>query len=214
MLPFCRPTSGGGEAARSSPIFFEPSHRRRVRVFDLEPVRRAPGAIGRPEALRHDTLAAERGGVLEDHGAVAVKCSLRAMPSCGSRRSPASRRIRSSVGSGRMSSPFTSADQRRTGQRAGAVAVDEIERGKPIVVTDDRLAVDDKRTNGQRLDRLWLDSQHLTDHVRKTKGPVCLKACLSGKSARRSTRPSTRPASRSILGRLACRPRNLSLSLP
>ena len=36
---------------------------------------------------------------------------------------------------------------------------------------------------------------------------------VSGKSARRFTRPSRRPANRSVLGRLACRPRGLSLSL-
>ena len=60
--------------AGSRPIFFfEPPHRRRVPVLDLEPVVRAPGTIGRTEPLRYGTLATEHAGVLEDHGAVAVE---------------------------------------------------------------------------------------------------------------------------------------------
>jgi hypothetical protein len=39
---------------------------RRLRVLELEPVRRAAGAIARAQALRDDTLAAKRAGVLEN----------------------------------------------------------------------------------------------------------------------------------------------------
>jgi hypothetical protein len=38
-------------------------HRRRVGVFHLEPIRRAPRAIGRVLSLRHDALEPELAGV-------------------------------------------------------------------------------------------------------------------------------------------------------
>jgi hypothetical protein len=49
--------------------------------LDLQPVIDPTGAVGRAEALRHDALAAERAGVLEENRAVADKCWLKAMPS-------------------------------------------------------------------------------------------------------------------------------------
>jgi hypothetical protein len=44
----------------SAPIFLGFAfHCRRIWIFDFQPKRRAPPAIGRAEPLRHDTLATE-----------------------------------------------------------------------------------------------------------------------------------------------------------
>jgi hypothetical protein len=44
-----------------------------MRIFDLEPMRRTPGAIRRAEALRDNALATEFAGVLEYDVAVAFE---------------------------------------------------------------------------------------------------------------------------------------------
>jgi hypothetical protein len=44
-----------------------PLHRRRIRVLALDPVRRAPGAIGRVAALRDDALVRPRGAEGPQH---------------------------------------------------------------------------------------------------------------------------------------------------
>jgi hypothetical protein len=64
--------SGLSSAAPAVPVLFRLApDRRRCRVLDLQPVIGPTGAVGRAEALRHDALAAERAGVLEEHRAVA-----------------------------------------------------------------------------------------------------------------------------------------------
>jgi hypothetical protein len=52
----------------------------RFRVLDLEPMRRAPGTVGRAEPLRHDALAGELTGVRENNFAVAFIYILFARP--------------------------------------------------------------------------------------------------------------------------------------
>src|SRR6516225_9343975 len=48
----------------SAPILFGLTfHRGRVRVLELEPIRRAAAAVARAEPLRHDALASELAGV-------------------------------------------------------------------------------------------------------------------------------------------------------
>jgi hypothetical protein len=44
-----------------------------MRIFDLEPMQRTPGAIRRAEPFRYDTLAAELTGVLEENVAVSFE---------------------------------------------------------------------------------------------------------------------------------------------
>src|SRR5262252_8591736 len=49
-----------------APIFFGFAlHRWRFRIFDLDPMRRAPGAIGRAEPLANDALTTELAGFTE-----------------------------------------------------------------------------------------------------------------------------------------------------
>jgi hypothetical protein len=58
----------------TAPIFFRLTlHCRRCGVFDLAPIVDPTAAVGRAEPLRHDTLAAERAGMLEDYRSVAGK---------------------------------------------------------------------------------------------------------------------------------------------
>ncbi len=75
-----------------------------------------------------------------DRRALSGEVSLSAMPSCGS---PASRRLRSSIGSRRMSSPF----------HLELVERAEVEHRKPAAIADDGLPVDDAGTDGQSFDR-------------------------------------------------------------
>ena len=77
----------------SAPILFRfPLHRRRVRVFHLEPVLRAPGDVARAQPLRHDAFEAHLAGVLEHNIArmrqMLVEPQARQAPSatCGLRR--------------------------------------------------------------------------------------------------------------------------------
>src|SRR5262249_54146373 len=68
--PHIYPPACGSSLA---PILFGLSPDRRcLRIFDLHPVRRPAGAIQRAEPLRHDALAAELAGVLENDLAVAL----------------------------------------------------------------------------------------------------------------------------------------------
>jgi hypothetical protein len=56
------------------PIFFGLTlHCRRCRVFDLAPMVDPSGTVSRAESLRHNALATERAGMLEDHYAVAAE---------------------------------------------------------------------------------------------------------------------------------------------
>jgi hypothetical protein len=54
-------------------LFFEPPYGRRCRILDLEPVWRPAGAVRRAKPLRHDTLATERAGMLEDRCTLTVE---------------------------------------------------------------------------------------------------------------------------------------------
>jgi hypothetical protein len=54
------------------PILRFTFNRWRFRILDLHPMRNSTGAVRRTEPLRHDALAAERAGVLEDGCAVTV----------------------------------------------------------------------------------------------------------------------------------------------
>jgi hypothetical protein len=81
-LTYCRrpprrENSGLSSAAPAVPVLFRLApDRGRCRVLDLQPVIDPTGAVGRAEALRHDALAAERAGVLEEHRAVAEVMTL------------------------------------------------------------------------------------------------------------------------------------------
>ena len=58
----------------AAPIFFRLTlHCRRCRVFDFAPMVDPTGTVARAESLRHNTLATERAGMLEDHRAVAAE---------------------------------------------------------------------------------------------------------------------------------------------
>jgi hypothetical protein len=50
-----------------------PLYRRRRWVFDLQPMRRTAGSVGRAEPLRYDAFTAQRAGVPVDDGAVALE---------------------------------------------------------------------------------------------------------------------------------------------
>jgi hypothetical protein len=65
-------TSHRCPTSQSSSSSLRTAHGRRFRVLDLEPVRRAAGTVGRPEALRYDALAAERDRVLENLLAISL----------------------------------------------------------------------------------------------------------------------------------------------
>ena len=93
------------------------------------------------------------------------KCSLSAIPSCGSRSSPASLRLRSSSGSRRISSPLTSSRSNAHQNRApiAAVAADRIEHRQAIVVADDGFPVDHTRSDGQSLNRLSGNGKPITE---------------------------------------------------
>jgi hypothetical protein len=63
-----------------TPILFGLAlHRRRVRIFDFQPKRRAAPAIGRAEPLRYDALAGELAGVFKYSLASARKMTLDAV---------------------------------------------------------------------------------------------------------------------------------------
>jgi hypothetical protein len=66
---------------------------------------RTAGTIRRAEALRHDAFATKPAGVFENYRSVAIEMLIVSDTIIGSRKSPASRRLRSSIGSARMSSP-------------------------------------------------------------------------------------------------------------
>ena len=79
-------------------------------VFELEPVWRAARVVARPEPLRHDALDAHLAGVCKHQRAVVgmLKVSFRRTPGRLLRRMLASVALRTSIGSRRMSVPFSS----------------------------------------------------------------------------------------------------------
>ena len=100
----------------SGPIFFfEPPHCRRVRVFDLEPVIGAARPIGRPKALRHDALAAERASMLEDGRAVLTIGLIERDTLVREAQQAGQPALAFLDGSGRMSFPSPRGDRRRRG---------------------------------------------------------------------------------------------------
>jgi hypothetical protein len=62
--------AGSGGRALGPIFFFQPPQGGRVRVLDLEPVRRPAGAVRRPEPLGHDALAAKCAGMIVNDRAV------------------------------------------------------------------------------------------------------------------------------------------------
>ena len=151
--------------AGSRPIFFfEPPHRRRARVLDLEPVVRAPGTIGRTEPRRYGTLTTERAGVLVDGRAIAVEVLIEGDAVMRQPRQPseAALAVFDRLAAHVVAVHFKQNESALNRSAVGAVTADQIEHGKPIVVTAHRLAVDDTRTNGQRLDRLADDLIEMT----------------------------------------------------
>ena len=82
--------------------------RGRGRVLDLHPTVGAAGSVGRTEPLRHDTLAAERAGLLVDDRAVARVVLIEGDAFMGVTESFARMRLRSSIGVRRRSSPSSS----------------------------------------------------------------------------------------------------------
>ena len=83
-------------------------HRRCRQVLHLEPIRRAAGAIHRVLALRHDAFESHLAGVGEDGRAVALNMLLNRMPGLALATIDASAALRTSSGSRRRSSPFSS----------------------------------------------------------------------------------------------------------
>jgi hypothetical protein len=97
-VPLCRTRtlrlSPRVTASPVAPVLFGlTSDRGRARIFDLHPMRRAPGTIKRAEPLRDNALAAELAGVLKDNFAVALvnahsarcpnaRCAPPALPAC------------------------------------------------------------------------------------------------------------------------------------
>jgi hypothetical protein len=68
---FVAPSASERPAGAGCRRFGAARYGRCLRVFDLHPLIGSAGAIRRAEALRHDALAAERAGVLEDDRPVA-----------------------------------------------------------------------------------------------------------------------------------------------
>jgi hypothetical protein len=66
--------SGTRPASLGAPIFLGLAlHRRRGRILDLEPMRRSPRAVGRAQPFRHDALATQLAGVVENDLGVALE---------------------------------------------------------------------------------------------------------------------------------------------
>src|SRR5262249_62030454 len=85
-----------------------PLHRRASRILHFEPIRRATGTVARILALRHDAFEAKLAGVGEDGRAVALDMPLNRMPGLALATIDASVALRTSSGSRRRSSPFSS----------------------------------------------------------------------------------------------------------
>src|SRR5262249_44024985 len=83
-------------------------HRRSRRVFHFEPIGGAPGTVGGILAFRDDAFEAQLAGMGEDGRAVASICSLNRMPGPALATIDASVALRTSSGSRRKSSPFSS----------------------------------------------------------------------------------------------------------
>ena len=94
----------------SAPILFRLAPDRwRLRVLELEPVRRTAGAIARAQPLGDDALAAELAGVLENRQPAIVRQVLvQPRPGRLLRRTLASVALRISIGSRRRSVPSSS----------------------------------------------------------------------------------------------------------
>jgi hypothetical protein len=92
-----------------APILFGfPLYRRCVRVLALDPMRRAPRAIARVLALRHDALQSYLAGMGKDGGAVSLNVLVEVQAGRGLATTEASVALRTSSGSRRRSSPFNS----------------------------------------------------------------------------------------------------------
>ena len=82
---------------------------RRLRVLELEPVRRPARSVARSQPLRDDSLQPHLAGVLEDRQPQSCsRCSFRRAPRLALRRMLASVALRTSIGSRRRSVPFSS----------------------------------------------------------------------------------------------------------
>ena len=105
-----RRSSQGCLISSASPILLRlPPHRLARRVLHLEPVRRAAGAIGRSPSASDDAFQPHPAGVAE-HGLTVVEFQMLVEPDAGAAlaRTDASVALRTTSGSRRRSSPFSS----------------------------------------------------------------------------------------------------------
>ena len=92
-----------------TPVFLRLAlHRRCIRVLHFEPIGRAAGTIGRILALRHDAFEAELAGMVEDGRAIALDMLVEPDAGPALASTLASVALRTSSGSRRRSSPFSS----------------------------------------------------------------------------------------------------------
>jgi hypothetical protein len=118
-------------------------------------MRRPPSAIGRPQALRNDPLAAERARVFEDARAVSAERLIErdaVVRKAQQARQPTLAlldRLRPNV----LAVHLKQVERAEDSPGIGAVAADEVKHGKPVVVANDGFGVDDARPDGQGLDR-------------------------------------------------------------
>jgi len=90
-----------------SSALYHPGRCRRVRVLDLDPIGRAPGAIRPVDSLRHDAFKAHSAGVLE-HGLAVRAVEMFGEPNAGARLAQEPSQGRTPdfpQGCGRISSP-------------------------------------------------------------------------------------------------------------
>ena len=121
LAPLWRGFSFSDLARSSSPILLGfPVNCRCARVLHLEPIRRAPRTISRVLPLRHDALA-KLASTGEDGRAIAFRCSLNRMRGPALATTLASVALRTSSGSRRKSSPFSSIRSKASHRRVGAL---------------------------------------------------------------------------------------------
>src|SRR5262249_17073908 len=95
-------------ASRPPILFGFALHRRCVGVLHFEPIGRAPRAIGRLLPLRHDAFESHLAGVGEDGRAVAFQMLVEAQAKASFGQHTSKCGLRTSIGSRRLSSPFSS----------------------------------------------------------------------------------------------------------
>src|SRR5262249_19373229 len=138
-------------------LFLFALHRLSRQVLHLEPIRRAPRAVGRVLALRHDAFESYLAGVGEDGRAVALDMLVEAEAQASFGQHASKRglahfqRITPHV----IAVQFNEVEGVQKHAIVSAVVTDELEPTNTVVSASDSLTIDDARARaqaGQRLD--------------------------------------------------------------